>query len=206
MEIDKVNELEQLREQMSLLKEKLDNQEIVNDRLISVSMKKKMSWIKKFIFFEVAIIPVIGIVWAGIVYVSGISWLNLIVLMMICIADVYADYRINLHAMNDSDYEKCNLVETTQKLVKMKHQRFIQMVIGVPLVLLWFVWFSLDVYCRLPSVSSNELLQSTFIGGMVGGVIGCVIGVCVALYLYKKMQKTNDNIIKQINDIMGVSA
>ena len=41
------NELELLRQQMNVLKEKLDAQEIVNDRLVAKSMRKEMSWIKK---------------------------------------------------------------------------------------------------------------------------------------------------------------
>ena len=40
-----VNELEAMRSQMQLLKQKLDNQEIINDQLIRIAMSKKRSWI-----------------------------------------------------------------------------------------------------------------------------------------------------------------
>ena len=46
-----VNELEAMRSQMQLLKQKLDNQEIINDQLIRNAMSKKMSWIHKYIWF-----------------------------------------------------------------------------------------------------------------------------------------------------------
>lgn len=46
-----INELDAMREQMQLLKQKLDNQEIVNDRILRNAMSGKMSWIKKYIWF-----------------------------------------------------------------------------------------------------------------------------------------------------------
>ena len=51
-----MNELEAMRSQMQLLKQKLDNQEIVNDQLLRNAMKGKMSWINKYIWFELLVL------------------------------------------------------------------------------------------------------------------------------------------------------
>ena len=45
--------------------------------------------------------------------------------------------------------------------------------------------------------------SSALVGGMVGGVIGCIIGLGLAIYLYRKMQNTNDDVIRQINEIVN---
>lgn len=195
------NELEQLRSQMAVLKDKLDNQEIVNDSLIKDSMSSKMSWIRKYIVFEIVLIPIIALLWAPIIAFTDITWWSFIVLMIGIVIDVYCDYRINVSAMKPKDYEKNNLIETAQKLVKMKHQRFVQMLISVPLVLIWFAWVFLEVY--LNSGSNDMVSSSALVGGMVGGVIGCIIGLGLAIYLYRKMQNTNDDVIRQINEIVN---
>ena len=54
--LNKMNELEAMREQMQLLKQKLDNQEIVSDQLLRKAMSGKMSWIKKYIWFELLVL------------------------------------------------------------------------------------------------------------------------------------------------------
>ena len=41
-------DLKQMREQLAILKQKLDKQEIVSDQLLRNAMKGKMSWINKY--------------------------------------------------------------------------------------------------------------------------------------------------------------
>lgn len=196
--------LDALREQMSLLKKKLDNQEIVTDRIIAKSMKEKMTWIKKYIIFEtVGLLPILLVVWAIIVAFSGISWWNYAFVVICSIIDIYLDYRINLHAMRDDDYERCNLIETAKKLVKMKHQRYVQMFISLPLVIVWIIWSGVEAYFLMPDVSIRDFRTGAFIGGFVGGAIGTVAGVVFAINLYRKMQRTNDEMIQQINEVVN---
>ena len=38
-------------------------------------------------------------------------------------------------------------------------------------------------------------------GGVVGGVVGSIIGVYAARKIYKKMQDTNDEVIRQIDEM-----
>ena len=45
-------ELELMRSQMEDFKAQLERQKIVNDKLIISSMKKNMSWIRKYVYFE----------------------------------------------------------------------------------------------------------------------------------------------------------
>lgn len=196
--------LDALREQMSLLKEKLDRQEIVTDHIIAKSMKEKMTWIKKYIIFEtVGLLPILLVVWGGIVAWSGLSWWNYAFVVICSIIDIYLDYRINLHAMRDDDYERCNLIETAQKLVKMKHQRYVQMFISLPLVIVWVIWSGIEAYMLMPDVSMDDFRSGAFIGGMIGGAIGAVAGVVFAINLYRKMQRTNDEMIQQINEVVN---
>lgn len=194
------NELELLRQQMNVLKEKLDAQEIVNDRLVAKSMRKEMSWIKKYIYVQFALIPFVALIWVGVKYILGLSWWNYSFLMLVCVISVYVDYVINVKALSNADYHKNNLIETARKLVKMKRQRTIQMIVEILLLILWLIWTFLEV--NSAQSTATGLRQSLLQGGIIGGYIGGVIGIIVAFVIFYKMQRTNDRMIEQIDDMM----
>ena len=124
------NELEQMRAQLEIMKQKLSRQEIINDSLISRTMSSRMSWIKKYIWFETfVLLPFIVIIYALFTFVFHIPLWLYIIIVVLCISDVYADYRIN--TTNPADWIAGNLVETAGKLVKMKRLRMIHFAISV---------------------------------------------------------------------------
>lgn len=194
------NELELLRQQMNVLKEKLDAQEIVNDKIFAKSMRREMSWIKKYIYVQFALIPLVALIWVGVKYILGLSWWNYSFLMLMCVISVYVDYVINVKALSNADYHKNNLIETARKLVKMKRQRTIQMIVEILLLILWLIWTILEV--NSAQSTATGLRQSLLQGGIIGGYIGGVIGIIVAFVIFYKMQRTNDRMIEQIDDMM----
>ena len=194
------NELEIMRTQLNALKSQLAQQEIVTENLIIDAMKKKMTWIKKYVFFQICLIPVLAIVWVAIAPICGISWWNYAFLITMCCIDVFADYRINVTALSNDDYLRGNLVTTVKKLLKMKRYRALQMAICIPLIIVWLLWAGIEAYNALPEATSE--FQEAFIsGGLIGGVIGGICGLIFAFSIYRKMQRTNDEVIAQINDL-----
>ena len=194
------NELEIMRTQLNALKSQLAQQEIVTENLIIDAMKKKMTWIKKYVIFQICLIPVLAIVWAAIAPICGISWWNYAFLITMCCIDVFADYRINVTALSNDDYLRGNLVTTVKKLLKMKRYRALQMAICIPLIIVWLLWAGIEAYNALPEATSE--FQEAFIsGGLIGGVIGGICGLIFAFSIYRKMQRTNDEVIAQINDL-----
>ena len=194
------NELEIMRTQLNALKSQLAQQEIVTENLIIDAMKKKMTWIKKYVIFQICLIPVLAIIWAAIIPMCGISWWNYAFLLIMCCIDVYADYRINVSSISDDDYLRGNFVSTVKKLLKMKRYRALQMAICIPLIIVWLLWAGIEAYNALPEATSE--FQEAFIsGGLIGGVIGGICGLIFAFSIYRKMQRTNDEVIAQINDL-----
>lgn len=194
------NELELLRQQMNVLKEKLDAQEIVNDKLVIKSMRKEMSWIKKYVYTQFALIPFIALIWVGVKYILGLSWWNYSFLMLMASISVYMDYVINIKALSDVDYHKNNLIETARKLVKMKRQRIIQMFLEMLSIVVWIIWTAIEVHAAIGTTTGFR--QALLQGGIVGGVVGGVIGIVVAFVIFFKLQSTNDKMIEQIEDMM----
>ena len=193
------NELEIMRTQLNALKSQLAQQEIVTENLIIDAMKKKMTWIKKYVIFQICLIPVLAIIWAAIIPMCGISWWNYAFLLIMCCIDVYADYRINVSSISD-DYLRGNLVSTVKKLLKMKRYRALQMAICIPLIIVWLLWAGIEAYNALPEVA-NEFQEAFINGGLIGGTIGGICGLIFAFSIYNKMQRTNDEVIAQINDL-----
>ena len=116
-----MTELEQMREQMSIFKSQLDKQQIINEQLVRNTMGNKMSWIKKFIWAEIILVPIILIIMASFHASEGLSWWLFAFLAIGLIADTTGDFIIN--RIPKGQMLSGDLVETSQRLIKMKKQR-----------------------------------------------------------------------------------
>lgn len=197
------NELEQMRLQMEEFKAQLHNQKIVNEKLIISSMKSGMSWIKKYVIFEICIVPVVALMWLGIKEAAGLSWYSFCSLLLLLVADVIYDYRINVSAMSDADYSHNNLITTATKLMRMKRLRYIGMLVSLPLTVILFVWMFIEAMMNFQSGGSDFMLGAYY-GGLVGGVVGLPLGLYFAFRIYFKMQRINNEIISHINDLVDM--
>ena len=186
------NELEQMRAQLEIMKQKLSRQEIINDSLISRTMSSRMWWKKKYIWFETfVLLPFIAIIYALFTFVFHIPLWLYIIIVVLCIADVYADYRIN--TTNPADWIAGNLVETAGKLVKMKRLRMIHFAISVLAAIIVFGFLCYTLIAN----SDSAVMTGSGIGFAVGGCAGLVI----AYMIYRRMQRTNDDLIRQIDEL-----
>ena len=68
------------------------------------------------------------------------------------------------------------------------------------MLILWLIWTFLEV--NSAQSTATGLRQSLLQGGIIGGYIGGVIGIIVAFVIFYKMQRTNDRMIEQIDDMM----
>ena len=138
------NELELMRQQMDILKSKLDNEQIVNERLMRESMKNKMSWIHKFVWAEIFIVPLLIIFFFGTASAFGLSYGPVILISVVLIASTTCDYKIN--KTGDKTFLSGNLVDEAAKLVRMKKLRIRYELYAIPAGLVWAIWFFLDIY------------------------------------------------------------
>lgn len=198
-----INELEQLREQMSIFKDKLNKQQIINDQLVRNTMKSKLSWIKNFVWGEIIIIPILLLGMAVFHAGTGLSWWLYGFLAIGLIADATGDFIIN--RIPKGQLLSGDLVETTKRLVKMKKQRTSWFIIGLIFVTIWLVWFIVELVlktdpgCALPD--HNLVIAIMAIAVAVGGVIGGI----VSWFIFRKMQRTNNDIIDQLKQITSIN-
>lgn len=195
-ELKSNNELEQLREQMSIFKDRLDKQQIVNEQLVRNSMGTRMSWIKNFIWIEIALVPILLAIMADLHASEGLSWWLFAFLAIGAIADVIGDYIIN--RIPKGELLSGDLVATSQRLVEMKKQRSKWFTAGVVFMSIWFVWFAIEMVMKINQFS-NGTNHIKLVGIIIIGLfVGALIGFYISWLVFRKMQNTNNQIIEQI--------
>ena len=186
-------ELEDMRQQMNTLKNKLEKQEIVNDRLMRCSMKKEVNTITR----NYNIMMILGILMVPYFYwvfvkLSGFSmafWIGSSIFMLICVGATF----YNSHKISDPDMMSHSLIDARKKVASAKKFDSDWQKFGIPAVILWFGWFMYECY----KIQGGEIINPFFWGGCVGGVIGAICG-----YKYHiKTQRKYQDIIDQIEDI-----
>ena len=186
-------DLENMRQQMTTLKNKLNHQEIVNDRLIRRSMRNEVNTIARryYIIMAVGLLMVPYGYWCF-VKLTGLSiffWIVTSIFMLVCAGATY----YTLRKINDPNMMNRNLVEARKKVASAKKFEVNWLFFAIPAVVLWLGWFLYEVY----QIHGGAIGNGFFWGGCIGGIIGAICG----LSLNFKTQRQFQDIIDQIEDL-----
>ena len=190
--MNETNELEEMRAQMALLKEKLDKEEILTDNLLKQAMTGKLSTINRYKWITL---------FAGIFALTfgNISWYNiglpirlLVGTSILMVVSVVATWIIHAK-MDERDIMDGNLLEVAKNAKKLKKQYITWQRIGYPVIIVWLAWFGYEVM----SLNQDKeylvgLLIACAIGGMIGGIWGHMMN--------RKVMKACDELIRQIEE------
>ena len=187
--MDNINELEDIRKQISELKQRLDRESTLNEQLLHDSLKGKMRSVHNIVWHMI-IIGILGIVaWCYMGYLWNLSPYFVGITILMFIASMSAEYLIN--RMDEGDFTVINLSNAVTRLVKMKRMRLIQVLVGFAfLLLVWGPW----MVCELFPKFEPEMRLPMAIGMAFGGVVGAIRG----LTFFFKMQRANSEMIRQI--------
>ncbi|MDE7085126.1 MAG: hypothetical protein K2O48_00340 [Prevotella sp.] len=186
-------ELEDMRQQMATLNKKLAQQEIVNDRMIRHSMKKRVDTIlrKYHAIIAVGLLMVFYSYWSF-VKISNFSiifWIATCILMLACSGATY----YNSKNLTDNNLMTNNLVDVRRRMARAKKFDANWLFIGIPSVIIWFGFFVYETY----KIHSNVLDSPLFWGGCFGGIVGAIVG----FNMHFNIQRQYQDIIDQIEDI-----
>ena len=184
-------ELEELRGQVSLLKETLMRQQIISERAIIEAAQKGIGKLNKT-----------GNIWGifGIFAVVYCSWafhrfglsdgfvIGTAIMLAICAAvTIYAHWGIR-----SIDVANGNLVDIAQRLIRFRKIYSRYHLFSIPALFVWCYFLYQDTQHML------EYAEGFLIGGCVGGLIGAVIG----LKAHFKVIRETDKVLKNINELM----
>ena len=190
MEKNTIDHMEELKQQFAILTDKLESQEINNERLLRTVMKTKMKSINKYyywLFFQG--LPIIILCFQTFYCKGQVSLLFYVSTVLLAVLDTICGMVIN--KMGNNQWQEADLLTARQTLVQMKQRRKKGEIISIPLVIIWLSFFVLEVFRS----SANAFMLSTF------AVIGGLLGLGIGLLAYRKMQRTNDELIREIDQL-----
>ena len=185
-------EMDAMRQQMSTLKKKLDQQEIVNDHIIRQSMRKTANSIKTRYYAIMAIsLMMIPYTYMVLVIRQGISlsfWIGTAVFMLVCCGATYYN-SLNVNIPNAMGR---NLIEVSHRMARAKKFDANWLFFGIPAVIVWLGWLTWEFY-QLDA----ETARYMFYGIICGGIFGAILG----FKMHFETQRQYQDIIDQIEEI-----
>lgn len=188
------HELEEMRSQIGILKEKLEKQNIVNEKHIRKSMKSNMSSINKTVTATIFL----GVF--ALLYCTWFFWsqgcslafvISTAVMLAVCLGLTIIQ-RVNLGRM---DFSKGNLIETAQNLSKVKAHYQDWHKIAIPMIVIWFGWM---IYEMIGILGLESPMAIGFCcGAAAGGIIGGVLG----FRINRKIVRRTSEILEQIEEL-----
>ena len=192
--MENMNELEEMRRQIQALKDKLERQGVLNEQKVRRSIKSKVNSIDRWGRFSLVGASLACLLYIIINFQWDFSWAFIIFTVVLCFTDGFCDWYINhIDASNACE----NLRDTVRKLEKMKRYRIWSFIIGLCVAVPWTIWFFYESFGLLRDHFSLKYCIISFVLMFVGMVIGGVI----ALIIFFKMQRKNDDLIAQIKEL-----
>lgn len=190
MEKNTMDHMEELKQQFAILTDKLESQEINNERLFRTVMKTKMKSINKYYYWLFFLgLPIIILCFQTFYSKGQVSLLFYVSTVLLAVLDTICGMVIN--KMGNNQWQEADLLTARQTLVQMKQRRKKVEIISIPLVMIWLSFFVLELF----SSSTNALMLSILV------VIGGMVGLGIGLLAYRKMQRTNDELIREIDQL-----
>lgn len=184
-------ELDEMRQQMAILKDKLENQTIVNDRFIRRSIKRGVSTInRRYLVIGIVALAMIPYGYWAFVMIAGLSvalWLASCLMMLIVVGFMI----YNSRDMRDNALMNGNLLDVKRKVTQAQKRDANWLWFGIPMALAWGAW---AVYEMSQKMGDNEYIVPCCI-------VGVLVGALIGLKVHFKTQSRFNEIIEQIEDL-----
>lgn len=193
MENRQDQELLAMREQLHLLKEKLDKEVIVNDHLLREVTRQKVRRLNRNVWQEGFACLFVITFGTYVFHYMHLSWwfIGATILMMVAcfLATLIPHRRIKMNEIMSGD-----LLTVAKQVRRLKRLYREWLRYGIPAIVVWMGWFSYEI---IRVCDNRHVGISMIIGGIIGGVIGGAIG----LHNHKKLIREMDELIEDIEQI-----
>ena len=183
-------ELEEMKQQMLLLKKKLEQQKIVNEKMLRSAMKKKLYGLNR----KVRVIFIVGIlvaIWApGYFTLVGFTPLfcAATALMLLFSAFKTFQYHRKLWRLNLSE---SNLIELAEELtlLRTRYERWYR-----------FAWCRIIPWGALMAYEATKIFGEELVWYIGGSAIGLIIGGLTGTRINNNMIRRTDELLEQIEE------
>ncbi len=186
-------DLDMMRQQMTVLKKKLEREEIVNDRLMRKSMRKNVSSINirnlVLCILSLLLIPYCYWIFVMVCDFSIHFWIFTALFNIACV--VYTIY--NTKDIINPNLMENNLVDVRRMVIRAKKLNSRWLFVGIPFIVIWLSWLAYEIY----QSGGKEALETFMYPCLFGLVLGGVLGIRVFI----KTQRQYQEIIDQIEEL-----
>ena len=188
-----LQELEQLRSQVAEFKNRLNQQEIVNRRLLVEAMKGHVSWIKRMSVWggvgELIVLPLLIYALRSIV---GVSWGPIIAIGIMLIVEAAFNFW-NVSTIRDKHLAADDVLSTQQRLMTYKRREKLYTFGAIPIILICVMWLLFDVYygTDIPYPPVDRLLVYFVV---------ITITFTVLFYVFYREMRSLNKAIKEIDE------
>lgn len=192
-------ELEEMRGRMSSLRERLNSQQLVTDRLLRDVVRHSTDYSRKYFKMEKFFAVPVGVLSMIYLYYNmQFPLWYLIFTVVMLVVSVFSDWRTQ--RITHLDYGSTPLLEIQQRFVLQKRRRAQRMLAGMIMIAVWLALgvFAVSLITPAGEVAEHyeEYITSMIIGAVVGGVIGLWFGISA----YLRMQRDNEQAIRRLRD------
>ena len=188
-------ELEEMRSQVAILKQKLDKQAIISDAHIRNSMTSKRSDMTRIIAATIFI---------GVLSIPYCTWIFCkygFSLYFILASDIMLAVCIGLtikqrFTLKNLDFTQGKLVDVAEKLNKVKTHYHEWIKIALPMILIWVSWLVYEILTKMePSPMQMGFLSGSVVGVVFGGFIGFRVN--------RKIVRNSTEILSQLRELQS---
>lgn len=187
------DELQQMREQLHLLKDKLSQEHIITEKVIRRAVRDKISLIRRRSMGMITLGCLAVVLCPATLFVSGFSFvytaLTTLFLLISVIAEIYSINMIKSPAIMSN-----NLLSVGVNATRAKRFQQRWLIIGLLFLAIWLPWGAYELSFIYPNPREFHIM---LISGAVGGVIGGIVGGSV----YYRNQRELTEIVDHIEDI-----
>lgn len=166
------HELEEMRMQINDLKNKLEKQNIVNDKHIRNSFRTKISDINRTVTITI-IVGIFALVYCTwFFHFKGLSLAFTIatgIMLAVCVMLTL----IQKKHLSRIDISAGNLVETARDISKIRSHYKEWYKTAIPMIIIWFGWMTYEILTRFEMTPMTiGFLSGAATGGILGGFVG----------------------------------
>ena len=189
-------ELQEMKKQLAILSQKLEKETIVNERLIRQSMKNKASSIRRVAIFHTlfSLFLIPYFIWIAphdLNISTGLCYFTCFFMVLSLACDYYIHTRFR-----PKKFVQGNLLEIQKDTLMMKkiYLDWIKF-IGLPFIVVFICWFIHDIRLAYPNEELNYIYYGIGFGILIGSIVGTIS--------FRKIQRTANEILEQIEEMQA---
>lgn len=188
-----IDEFDDMKAKLALLKEKLDKQKIVNETYLRNAIKGNIGKLNRGAICKMFLGCMATIYCGYITWVFGFSHYFTaftVIMLLFCVAATYVQHKSLMRASDLS----LDLMKETFDLMKLRKKYKNWFKIAAPLIIIWVLLLAYEATFIFPD---KTMYMSCLFGILVGAFIGGMIG----LKIHFKTLRQIENLLEQIEEL-----